>query len=323
MIDWFTKVKYTMSNILIIKHGSLGDIVQISGVLKDIRETHKSDKIFILTTLHYIDLLSRCPFVDGVILDDRKSRLNFIYLHNLRKKINQYKFSKIYDLQNSSRTSFYKNHLFDIKNWSSTETTLEQGTKKKDFDKDPVLERFKFQLDNSQVITKFSLRPDFSWAVSNIDQIINKYFIKNFILIFPFCSSKHPHKKWPFYNQLIDIIKSENKNFEVAICPGPNEIDKIKNVNAKAVFNNKKTLNIMELSGLVQKSKFIIANDTGPAHIAAHLGKNGVVLFGSHTSPEKVSIETNNFKVINVKNLNQLTPEKVYLSIKKKLELIN
>ena len=27
-----------MSNILIIKHGSLGDIVQISGVLKDIRE---------------------------------------------------------------------------------------------------------------------------------------------------------------------------------------------------------------------------------------------------------------------------------------------
>ena len=37
-----------MSNILIIKHGSLGDIVQISGVLRDIRETHADKKILIL-----------------------------------------------------------------------------------------------------------------------------------------------------------------------------------------------------------------------------------------------------------------------------------
>ena len=35
-----------MSNILIIKHGALGDIAQISGVLRDIRETHKNEKIF-------------------------------------------------------------------------------------------------------------------------------------------------------------------------------------------------------------------------------------------------------------------------------------
>ena len=42
-----------MSNILIIKHGSLGDIAQISGVLRDIRETHTNDKkIFILTTIY-------------------------------------------------------------------------------------------------------------------------------------------------------------------------------------------------------------------------------------------------------------------------------
>ena len=36
-----------MSNILIIKLGSLGDIVQIGGVLRDIRETHRNEKIFI------------------------------------------------------------------------------------------------------------------------------------------------------------------------------------------------------------------------------------------------------------------------------------
>jgi len=66
-----------MSNILIIKHGSLGDIVQISGALKDIRESHKEDKIFILTTLHYVSLLSICPFIDAVLIDKRISRWNF------------------------------------------------------------------------------------------------------------------------------------------------------------------------------------------------------------------------------------------------------
>ena len=40
-----------MSNILIIKHGSLGDIVQINGALKDIKQFHKDDKIFILSSL--------------------------------------------------------------------------------------------------------------------------------------------------------------------------------------------------------------------------------------------------------------------------------
>ena len=56
-----------MSNILIIKQGSLGDIVQISGVLKDIRENHPEDKIFILTTAPYVELLSICPYVEPYI----------------------------------------------------------------------------------------------------------------------------------------------------------------------------------------------------------------------------------------------------------------
>jgi hypothetical protein len=57
--------------------------------------------------------------------------------------------------------------------------------------------------------------------------------------------------------------------------------------------------------------------------MAAHLGKNGIALFGHHTTAKKVSIETEKFKTISVVNLNELTAEKVYLYIKDKLELIN
>ena len=312
-----------MSNILIIKHGSLGDIVQISGILQDIRETHVDKKIFMLTTMPYLDLLSRCPHLDGVLIDNRSSFLNIINFLKLIKKIKKYNFIKVYDLQNSFRTSFYRKYLFNIKDWSSTETTLPKGKKKKEFDKDPVLERFKFQLENSNVKTKHTLQPNFSWAMKNIDTILNKYFNKKYILLLPFSSPQLQHKKWPFYNELIQIIKSKKKNIEIVISPGPNEIEEAKNIKTTAILNNGKALDIMELTGLIKKASFVIANDTGPAHIAAHTGKNGVVLFGHHTSAHKVSIETNNFRAISVDNLNNLSAKSVYLSIEKNLDLIN
>ena len=50
-----------MSNILIIKHGSLGDIAQASGVIQDIFENHKDDKLYLLTTKPYFKLLKKIP----------------------------------------------------------------------------------------------------------------------------------------------------------------------------------------------------------------------------------------------------------------------
>ena len=311
-----------MSNILIIKHGSLGDIAQISGVIRDIRETHNKEKIFILTTAPYVELLSRCPYVDGVLIDRRFPRWNILYLIKLRKMIKKFQFSYVYDLQNSSRTSFYKKYLFNISNWSSTKTTLKKGTKKSDFDHSPVLERFKFQLDNSNIKTKYSLKPDFSWACLNVDQIVNKFFGNKFILILPFSSPQLSHKQWPYYNELIKIIKSKHSDLEIVIAPGPNEMEEAKKINAALITNNNKALNIMELAGLIKKSSFVIANDTGPAHMAAHLGKSGVVLFGYHTTPQKVSIETDKFKALTVNKLKDLSAEDVYSEIKSQLELI-
>ena len=49
----------------------------------------------------------------------------------------------------------------------------------------------------------------------------------------------------------------------------------------------------------------MIANDTGPAHMAAHLGAKGITLFGSHTTAHKVSIERKDFKPIQVNDLSK------------------
>jgi ADP-heptose:LPS heptosyltransferase len=96
-----------MSNILIIKLGSLGDVVQISGALRDIREHHKNAKITILTTSKYLNLFRNCPYVDDCLEDERLPRYNIFYLLRLKKIINSLNFTKVYDLQNSNRTNFY------------------------------------------------------------------------------------------------------------------------------------------------------------------------------------------------------------------------
>ena len=72
-----------MSNILIIKHGSLGDIAQASGAIQDIYENHKEDKIYLLTTKPYLELFKKNPFISDVILDKRLSKFNLIYLYFL------------------------------------------------------------------------------------------------------------------------------------------------------------------------------------------------------------------------------------------------
>ena len=312
-----------MSNILIIKHGSLGDIAQASGAIQDISDFHKDDKIYLLTSKPYIDLFKQNPHLTGTILDKRLSRFNLIYLFNLMRKLKKYKFIKVFDLQNSSRSSFYKKILFPNAGnliWSSSETTLPKDKSKDEFDKNPVLNRFKHQLETSGIKINKTMFPDFNWACSNIENIKKKFDLNKYIILFPFCSPHLKIKKWPYYNQLIDLIKKKfNNEYKIVIAPGPNELNMTNDINAISILNENKSLSIVELATLIKDSSFVVSNDTGPAHMAAHLDARGLALFGSHTTAYKVSIERQNFKAIQVTDLNKLSPEKVFEYVIKSL----
>ena len=105
------------------------------------------------------------------------------------------------------------------------------------------------------------------------------------------------------------------------LSPGGNdEIDESKNLDVITILNDKKPLNISELVGLIRKASFVLANDTGPAHIAAHTKVDGLALFGYHTTPFKVSIETEKFKTIHKPNLNDISTEEVLDHLKKILK---
>jgi ADP-heptose:LPS heptosyltransferase len=102
------------------------------------------------------------------------------------------------------------------------------------------------------------------------------------------------------------------QQIKVVIAPGPSEIDDVKSINAISILNQGKALDISQLASLIKESSFVVANDTGPAHISAHLGVKGLTLFGKHTTAYKVSIEQENFKAIQVDDLEKLSAAKVF-----------
>ncbi len=309
-----------MSNILIIKHGSLGDLIQANGAIKDIKEFYTNRKVFLLTSAPYSIFMSECPYIDGVITDKRLPRWNLFFLYKLKKLLLKYNFSKVFDLQNSKRTNFYKNFILKNAEWSSSLSTLEPGQSKQDFDTYPVLDRMELQLKKSNIPTNYVKNIDLKWANEDLSKLIHQYTNRDYILIFPFCSKKHKKKKWPFFKDLISKIRREYKNnYSVLIAPGPDELEEANKLNAKVVMYNGEPISIKMLISLINDAKFVIANDTGPAHIASHLKKNGLVLFGSHASAKKVSIENSNFKAITVKNLADLNVDTVMKEVKTKL----
>jgi len=298
-----------MSNILIIKLGSLGDVVQISGALRDIREHHKNEKITILTTSKYLNLFKNCPYIDDCLEDERLPRYNIFYLLRLKKNINSLNFNKVYDLQNSNRTNFYRKFLFNIKDWSTSKDIPYNNYN------NSVLQRFDEQLRKSNIETRYTLKPDFNWAAQHANNY-NLDTIKKYILFFPFCSKDLIHKRWPYFSELISLIKQHHPQYELVVAPGPGEIEEAKSLNIKVALKNNLALNFFELASLIKKSHLVIANDTGPAHMAAHLGAKGFTLFGPHTTPEKVSIEREKFIALQTMNLKSLFADRVYALIK-------
>jgi len=310
-----------MSNILIIKHGSLGDLIQANGAIQDIKNSFKTSKVLLLTTRVYLEFMSACPYIDGVLLDKRLPRWNLFYLNDLRNLLSRYNFSHVFDLQNSKRTKFYKKYILKKPIWSSSETSLNEGEKLSDFNEDSVLNRMEKQLKKSDIIIKNTKKINLTWSIKDISRNLKQYTNGEYILIFPFCSKKHIQKKWPYFQELIIKIKEIYKNkYPILIAPGPNEIIEAKKMKAKIVLNDNKSIDLSFLVSLINSAKYIISNDTGPAHICTHLNKKGIALFGSHTTAKKVNIGSTNFKTVTVNQLSQLKVNEVIENIKKELD---
>ena len=95
---------FKVKKILIIKHGSLGDIAFALAPITAIKEKFTDSSIHILTEEKYVPIFKISKFFDRIIVDNRK---NFISSVIKISTLLNVKYDIIIDLQNSTRTSFY------------------------------------------------------------------------------------------------------------------------------------------------------------------------------------------------------------------------
>ena len=293
-------------NILIIKHGAFGDIIESEGIMRAIKNYHLESKIIYLTSSRYKSLIDCFHYIDDVIIDNRNPIWNFSKNLLLLKKIKNYKFDVIYDLQNSQRTSIYKNFFLDKSKWVSTNRKIH-----------PIsgLEGLIEMLADHGIQDKNSYIPDISWMARDVSNLLKENNIKSkFILLIPGSSANHKDKRWPYFPDLSkELIK---RGFDVVNILGPDETS----IEGKSKGKNLKNLSWRDLVSVINRASIVIGNDTGPSHIASCLGKRGIALFGPTTALQS-GLSRPPFTAIESDNLSQITVKEVMKKILIQLNL--
>jgi ADP-heptose:LPS heptosyltransferase len=122
-----------------------------------------------------------------------------------------------------------------------------------------------------------------------------------YVALIPGSAARHPHKRWPYYDQLAKALRE--RGYDVVTAPGPDEIELAKSIPGHTLLGPNGFLNWFELAGVLKGASFIVGNDTGPSHVASCLRKPGLVLFGPHTSAALTGIARGDFHAIEVPDL--------------------
>lgn len=298
-----------MAEILIIKLSALGDLVQADGAIRDIRNFHPHDRLTVMTTPSYRFYMERCPWVDEVFIDPRAPRYHLAQLLALRKRLRQRPFDRVYDLQQVGRTRFYQRYLFPQTWWLGDVGGCEVFLPRPD--DICAADHFHAHLRLAGIPTIHTLHCDLSWMVDEAGELLAQSGVEpGFVLLIPGASAGHDAKRWPWFDQLAQRLIEHD--LQPVTVPGPAELDQYRAIPGKTLVSKDGYLDYFALAGVAQQAAFVIGNDTGPTHIAAHLGCPGLALFGGHTAPHTTGIQHTDFAWLEAQELAELTLETVW-----------
>ncbi len=271
-----------MKKILIIKHGGLGDLLQITGVLSSIKEKYSRDKITFLTDIQFKNISDQMPYFDEIIFDNRSSLNKYSNFIRIIFRLFIAKYDIVFDLQNSDRTSiyFFFIKLFNKCIWSGNRHGGKYKFRPNNFDDISVVDRLKGQLNLMNIET--DIIPKVDWLINNDHE---PYIEGKYIILVPGSSRKHKDfKRWPAKNfaQLAKRLAVKNiKSVVIGLTETEFEEIKIIEEASKSVinFSNKSLGFIAELSRNAQGA---VANDTGPTFIVSATGCPVTLLLSRH-----------------------------------------
>jgi ADP-heptose:LPS heptosyltransferase len=270
--------------ILVIKLGALGDIVQALGPAAAIRRHHAEAEIILLTSAPFAVFLGKSPYFDAVWTDERPGPLSFGGLWRLRQRLHDGAFQRVYDLQTSSRSSWYF-HLIGPGRRPEWSGIARGASHRHDAPGRNRLHTLARQADQLRVAGIDAVPPpDLAWIQADIRRFD---LPERFALIVPGGAAHRPEKRWPVERYAALAAKLADRGVTPVIVGGEAERhlgQAIRRVCAGARDLTGET-DFPEVVALGRKALWAVGNDTGPMHLLAAAGAPAIVLYSAASDP--------------------------------------
>ncbi|HOG23255.1 MAG TPA: lipopolysaccharide heptosyltransferase II [Candidatus Omnitrophota bacterium] len=298
--------------ILVIKLGAMGDLVLVVPSLRMLKNRYPDSSISILVDKKLAPIISNCPYLDDLILVDRKKLGNPLYLLKTARRIRQENFDMSVDLHNNKYTHLLA-YLGGVVQrcgfargfWGRL---LNRSDKTFGLADTPVRHQFR-------VLAKAGVQ-DFEdelelWPkkerIEKAEQTLLALDLKADTRVIGFVmgsSPKWPTKRWDpqFFKKLAEKI-FDHYDARILLLGSPGEeglADVFRDFDPDRVVNLIGKTTLEDLPAFFQKLHFVVSGDTALLHVAAAMHVPTAAIFGPtdpkrHVPPSrKIAIFTKN-----------------------------
>lgn len=268
--------------ILIIRLSSIGDIILTTPILKQLKNKYPDTTVDFLVMKKFKDSISDLPYIDNLILFDKKKFRSLKALIKFGKELSKNNYNYVFDLHNKLRSFIISKNIDSKilvypkrKFWKSILVKL----KVIKYHADDTIVKNYFKPFNFLGINYES--EDLTFNFSKKD-LLSVYKYKSHFIMAPGASKET--KKWTvegFGNlakKLYDYYK-----IQPILIGGDSDIErcnKINKISHNSCINLAGKLSLKESGAILSIAKLLITNDSGPFHIARGVSCPTYVIFG-------------------------------------------
>ncbi|MEQ8746603.1 glycosyltransferase family 9 protein [Pyruvatibacter sp.] len=279
----------TAQRILVIKLGALGDFVQALGPFEAIRAHHNAlddtdhAHITLLTTPPFAGLARDSGFFDDVWEDGRAK--GFGALLSLVRRMSWAQFTRVYDLQTSSRSSLYFHLLWPRTQWSGIARGCSHPHTNPQRDFMHTVERQAEQLRDAGIARTPLANVAPLAGVRSAGEIMGHE--GPYGLLIPGAAPHRPAKRWPVerFAEVASIWATNGVRPLVLGTQAETPLAAWICAHEPTAVDLTGSTSLNDIVTLALGAKYAVGNDTGPMHLVSLAGTPSVALFGADSDP--------------------------------------
>lgn len=284
--------------ILVIKLGAVGDLILVVPSLRMLKERFPDSSVTLLVDRKLAPLVATCPYLDDMILVDRKKLSNLFYLLKTARRIRKEGFDVSVDLHNNKWTHLlaYLGGVFQRFGFARGRWGFLLNRPDRSFEVADSPVRHQFRILSKMGVQKFDdelalwPRPESLERVDHIIAAVKPEENTKMIGFVMGSSPNWPSKRWPgeYFVALADRLL-EKYDARIVLVGSSDEA-----VLGEAFqkFGSSKILDVIgkttleELPAFFKRFHLVVTGDTAPLHIAAAMNVPTLALFGP-TDPKR------------------------------------